>query len=212
MRRRVSIFNPTLAYVLAFSLIALMVVSACSPAGPQGEIGPQGPPGEQGPRGLQGEGGDAGPRGPRGLPGPAGQPGAPGLRGPQGVGISSVELIDNAFVVTLTDGTQQQIVITDQRVLPEDLETGIDWSGTGDAVRGPVFLSEGLYRIQFSHSGRSNFIVRCYNVTTTRSEGLVNEIGNYEGEKVLSIDGRFATSGHHLCEITADGSWTMIAR
>jgi len=127
------------------------------------------------------------------------------------VGVSSVELIDNAFVVTLTDGTQQQIVITDQRVLPEELETEIDWSGTGDAVRGPVFLSEGLYRIQSSHSGRSNFIVYCYNVTTTERELVVNAVGNYEGETVLRIDGRFATSGHYLCEIEADGSWTMNA-
>ena len=71
------------------------------PAGPAGPVGPAGPAGERGPAGADGA------RGEPGRPGAPGEPGVPGDRGEPGeagVGIASVEAVDGALAVTLTDG------------------------------------------------------------------------------------------------------------
>lgn len=80
------------------------------PRGPAGETGPVGPAGPAGPVGPAGERGPAGADGARGEPGRPGAPGEPGVPGDRGepgeagVGIASVEAVDGALAVTLTDG------------------------------------------------------------------------------------------------------------
>lgn len=73
--------------------------------------------------------------------------------------------------------------------------------GTGDAV---VVIPGGLTKATptaILHTGSSNFIVRGYGDTS--SSGLVNEIGAYQGTKLLP-------RGLNVLEITADGSWSFI--
>ena len=80
------------------------------PRGPAGETGPVGPAGPAGPVGPAGERGPAGADGARGEPGRPGAPGEPGVPGDRGepgeagVGIASVEAVEGALAVTLTDG------------------------------------------------------------------------------------------------------------
>ena len=74
-------------------------------------------------------------------------------------------------------------------------------SGRGDYVTPIMSFSTSVWR--FTHSGRSNFIVKAY--TTDGYDLLVNEIGSYSGEKYVQVP-----AGSNLFfEITADGDWTI---
>lgn len=74
-------------------------------------------------------------------------------------------------------------------------------SGKGDDVISDVTVGDGIYRIHFTHSGRSNFVVRSYDADNDK-ELLINEIGRYDGYVLLS-----GTAPYSL-EIGADGAWT----
>lgn len=74
-------------------------------------------------------------------------------------------------------------------------------TGWGDDVISDVNIGDGIYRVHFTHSGRSNFIVKSYDATNDQ-ELLINEIGNYAGYVLLLGESPFAF------EITADGVWT----
>jgi hypothetical protein len=76
--------------------------------GVQGEVGPQGIQGSQGEVGLQGVQGEVGLQGETGPQGPQGEVGPQGIQGetgPQGISVTSVELVNNAIIVSLSDGT-----------------------------------------------------------------------------------------------------------
>jgi hypothetical protein len=60
--------------------------------------------------------------------------------------------------------------------------------------------SEGLVTLSLRHRGESNFVVMAYTTDGDR-ELLVNEIGNYSGEVLLS-------EGTFLLTVEADGAWT----
>lgn len=81
------------------------------------------------------------------------------------------------------------------------LETYETVSGRGDDVLSGITVGDGIYRIHFTHSGRSNFAIKSYDATNDK-ELLVNEIGNYDGYVLL-----LGTAPYSL-EITADGNWT----
>ncbi len=74
-------------------------------------------------------------------------------------------------------------------------------NGRGDDVLSEISVGDGIYRVHFTHSGGSNFIIKSYDATNDR-ELLVNEIGNYNGYVLLT--GRAPYS----FEISADGNWT----
>jgi hypothetical protein len=71
-----------------------------------------------------------------------------------------------------------------------------DTSGTGDSVFAWDIPDRSVVTI--THKGDSNFVV--YSYTADGSDLLVNEIGNYSGEKVMD-------SG--FVEVQADGKWTL---
>jgi hypothetical protein len=52
--------------------------------------------------------------------------------------------------------------------------------------------------VDVTHKGESNFVVYLY--TEDDSELLINEIGNYSGEQIMSTG---------LVVIEADGTWTL---
>ncbi len=81
------------------------------------------------------------------------------------------------------------------------LETYDAVSGYGDDVISDITVGDGIYRVHFSHSGHSNFIVKSYD-TSNDKELLINEIGNYNGYVLLLGNSPYAF------EITADGSWS----
>lgn len=81
------------------------------------------------------------------------------------------------------------------------LETYETVSGRGDDVLSDITVGDGIYRIHFTHSGGSNFIVKSYDASNDK-ELLINEIGNYDGYVLLLGKSPFAF------EITAGGSWT----
>lgn len=82
-------------------------------------------------------------------------------------------------------------------VLEGDIETG-DVSGTGDMVVSTGVISESrLCKINFTHDGEGNFVVRDL---TADGDLIVNEIGAWNGTYLF-------TPGSHSYEITADGNW-----
>ncbi len=81
------------------------------------------------------------------------------------------------------------------------LETYETVNGRGDDVISNIIVGSDIYRVHFTHSGRSNFIVRSYDAENDR-ELLINEIGYYDGYVLLMGKAPFTF------EITANGSWT----
>ena len=76
-------------------------------------------------------------------------------------------------------------------------------SGRGDDVISDIKVGEGIYRVHFTHKGRSNFIVESYDATNDW-DLLINEIGNYDGYVLLGGEAPYAF------EITADGTWSCV--
>lgn len=76
-----------------------------------------------------------------------------------------------------------------------------EFSGYGDYVTDICSIESGTY--QFTHSGKSNFAVWIY--TTSGRDLLVNEIGNYDGKKIV----RIPDNSRAFFVITASGNWTI---
>lgn len=79
--------------------------------------------------------------------------------------------------------------------------------GHGDTVTGLIKATEAREVITLRHSGKSNFIVGIYDKTEGKCNytTLTNEIGNYSGEKVVTL-----TAGHeYFFYVRADGDWTI---
>lgn len=74
-----------------------------------------------------------------------------------------------------------------------------DIKGKGDDV---VLYDDGAKVATIKHRGSSNFTVWFY--AQDGSDLLVNEIGNYQGESVLT--------GRAILAITADGPWSIVAK
>lgn len=75
--------------------------------------------------------------------------------------------------------------------------------GKGDDIRGMFTppISRGVYR--FTHEGQHNFIVNL--VCDTTQDGIVNEIGTFNGEFMVS----FEDAKGCLWDVQADGAWTI---
>lgn len=89
------------------ALLQTACVGAPGPTGPKGDQGSPGPAGAQGPRGEtgpKGEQGEPGAQGPAGTQGPQGEM---GVQGNPGRGITSTKCVNGAWVITYSDGTQE---------------------------------------------------------------------------------------------------------
>jgi hypothetical protein len=90
--------------------------------------------------------------------------------------------------------------ITVQSVFSADMwSTATKLSGSGDYVMLLDLPTTGLTVLELTHAGESNFAVWSYALDGT--DLLVNEIGAYSGESILS-------EGTFLLVIVADGKWT----
>lgn len=87
---------------------------------------------------------------------------------------------------------------------PAPMLSTINASGHGDACPGLYYASSrdtGVYEL--THNGDSNFAVWMY--TTNQTELLANEIGSYQGKKLIELE-----EGEILLfDITADGDWSI---
>lgn len=81
------------------ALLSTACIGAQGPAGPKGETGPKG---EKGDTGARGETGPKGEKGDQGAQGEMGVQGAPGR------GITSTKCVNGQWVVTYSDGTQEE--------------------------------------------------------------------------------------------------------
>ncbi len=88
---------------------------------------------------------------------------------------------------------------TIEKITTTDRES---FSGRGDFVTPIISSSEQIW--EFSHDGSSNFIVWVH--TAKGSDLLVNEIGRYDGRKVIDM---LSTGGSMIFEVKADGNWTL---
>ncbi len=78
-------------------------------------------------------------------------------------------------------------------------------SGSGYGVTQAIELSSGLNIFSFSHTGKANFIVKLYGKEGSLRGVLVNKIGQYEGEKAISI----YSQGLYYIDVVADGDWQI---
>lgn len=105
---------------------------------------------------------------------------------------------DTIFEVTASDSWSIEIDTANQ------LKT-INASGHGDTCPGYYIAranDSGVYQI--THNGERNFSVWMYTSTTT--DLLVNEIGQYEGKKLIELsEGEIV-----LFQVTANGDWSII--
>jgi hypothetical protein len=81
------------------------------------------------------------------------------------------------------------------------------FTGTGQGVSPFVTLDKGLIKFSLKHKGKSNFAVVLMDKDGNREELLVNEIGDFDGSKAVSV----SSSEIYLMDISADGPWTISA-
>lgn len=82
--------------------------------------------------------------------------------------------------------------------------TETSFEGHGPYVTDMFSATSGVWHI--THNGRSNFAIWLY--TSDGRDLLVNEIGNYEGNKLLTIP----SGSNALLVIEADGDWSITQR
>ncbi len=88
---------------------------------------------------------------------------------------------------------------------PEVVSGSTTLRGTGDTVTDYVRINgTGVVVFSATHNGERNFAVQIYNPDGEKRL-LFNEIGPYEGQTALTING----SGDFRFAVTADGDWTI---
>lgn len=78
----------------------------------------------------------------------------------------------------------------------------VSFAGSGDYITGLFSGAKGARIWHFKHDGSSNFVVWIY--TTDGCDLIVNEIGVYDADQVVTVPDGFA-----FFEITADGNWEV---
>jgi len=115
---------------------------------------------------------------------------------------AQADLIDSGeYILDVNADGSWDIEITQPRdssgdSLPESL------SGNGPDVIGPIQF-DGTHIAEGSHSGESNFQVRIHPMEGRFSEGVFNEIGEFDGETTFSFN------GVGWVDINADGDWDI---
>ena len=84
-------------------------------------------------------------------------------------------------------------------------------NGRGDDVIRWVALEEGRKKMTATHTGNANFIIELLAADGGEWDLLVNEIGNYQGEKLINVGSGVldASPGIYAIAVTADGDWSI---
>jgi autonomous glycyl radical cofactor GrcA len=77
--------------------------------------------------------------------------------------------------------------------------------GKGQQASEAFSLDKGLARFEMTHDGDSNFAIWLLDDEGDNVELLVNEIGEFDGSKAVSI----SKGGIYLLDISADGNWEI---
>jgi len=86
----------------------------------------------------------------------------------------------------------------------------VKWTGTGDAMVGPMVLPTELVRLWLNHNGSRTFNVRLISVDARYEELLVNTAGHYDRASFIRSqqDSRVGVgAGVYVLAIQADGVW-----
>lgn len=128
-----------------------------------------------------------------------------GVTGELGQAYSGKHLLD-----ITADGNWK--VIIEQPRPKTALEIPQTFTGKGDSVSSPFTLEKGTIKFEIAHDGHSNFAIWLYDREGRRVDLLVNEIGTFEGSKVVGVTGKIfdASPGIHYLDITADGDWRVV--
>ena len=78
-------------------------------------------------------------------------------------------------------------------------------SGSGQEATDYFSLTKGISIFNLEHEGTSNFAAVLYSARGEYISLLVNEIGRFDGSKVVPID----SSGDYLLDISADSAWSV---
>jgi len=101
--------------------------------------------------------------------------------------------------------TIEQPRVSSGAALPQTL------SGSGPEASIPITLTSGVAVFNMTHTGTSNFAVTLWADDGDYVDLLANEIGDYSGEKSVTVNGGIlnASPGIHWLKIDADGPWTI---
>ena len=77
--------------------------------------------------------------------------------------------------------------------------------GKGQHASEVFYLDKGLARFEMTHDGDSNFAIWLLDDEGDKVKLLVNEIGEFDGSKAVSI----SKGGIYLLDISADGNWRI---
>lgn len=81
----------------------------------------------------------------------------------------------------------------------------ISIKGEGDKIENFEITVSGTGKATFVHKGDANFVVNIRKADGAMIEQVVNEIGEYQGEKLITLD-----RGRYIFEITASGNWLIV--
>lgn len=98
-------------------------------------------------------------------------------------------------------------VVTVTQPIPAGDEQGppVTFKGKGKQVTPFFTLPDGLTIFKLKHNGKSNFIVELLHADGQLQDGLVNEIGAFDGSKAEGIH----EPGAYIMNVIADGDWTI---
>lgn len=121
----------------------------------------------------------------------------------KGGGLTSIEDAGEFVIQVTADGgwtiTVDQSVPADADRLPQRL------SGAGPRASRFLRFDSGVVRFAMTHNGEGNFAIELYDATGDYVDLLVNEVGPFDGSKVVTID----QAGLFILNITAGGRWTI---
>lgn len=118
-------------------------------------------------------------------------------------GASGTIVEDGTYLLDVdADGPWELAVLQPEAAEDEAAPLPVEIDGDGPSWDGP-YLFDGLATATGSHEGQGNFIVEVLPQDGTFSELVFNEIGPFEGETTLDVDGVGYVAS------TADGPWTL---
>lgn len=85
----------------------------------------------------------------------------------------------------------------------EEIHEPIEFSGTGDTVLSDLPIPQGSYKVHFTNTGSSNFIIHAYTAAGDKTNWM-NEIGPFSGDIYTNTN---LEKG--LIEIKSNGDWTI---
>lgn len=126
---------------------------------------------------------------------------------------NSVATIENGLITAKSIGEAKITATTKDGISKQCSvivkEKPIEFSGSGDKIISDVNIPSGNYKAILSNNGSRNFIVKFYESSNdSYGELLANEIGSYNGSKVIR-DGETTAIRGGMLEVKSSGNWSI---